>query len=286
MEQITKNVYAETKIRGCNPGIVFTSEGSVFIDTAQWISELLKMREFALEKGPIKYLINTEGHIDHIFGNHWFAGEATVIGHERLHELFWTVAGDVPCYEYSVDVLERQDKDCLHLMPSKEDYIVNKPQITFSDKMSLVVGDTKFDLYHTPGHSDSQIAVFLPEESVLFVGDTIFAKCQTWLHSANIDELLQTFDFLESLNAEWIVPGHGPIIKTDYIAEQRGFVYDWIAAVSDGVVKGWSEEECVANISFADRYPVDIGQGEMMEYIQRTNVIKCYKYLTKARKGV
>ena len=60
MERITDNVYAETAIRGCNPAIVFTSEGSVFIDTAQWISSLLEMKKFALERGPIKYLINTE----------------------------------------------------------------------------------------------------------------------------------------------------------------------------------------------------------------------------------
>ena len=33
MEQVTKNVYTETKIRGCNPSIVLTPEGSVFVDT-------------------------------------------------------------------------------------------------------------------------------------------------------------------------------------------------------------------------------------------------------------
>ena len=47
MQQLTKNVFTETKIRGCNPSIVFTSEGSVFIDTAQWITTLLEMRKFA-----------------------------------------------------------------------------------------------------------------------------------------------------------------------------------------------------------------------------------------------
>ena len=109
MEMITPNVYTETKIRGCNPSIVFTSEGSVFIDTAQWLSTLLEMREFAKKRGPIRYLINTEAHIDHIFGNHWFAGESLVVGHENLKNIFWTVADDKPCYEYSVDVLERQD---------------------------------------------------------------------------------------------------------------------------------------------------------------------------------
>ena len=102
MEMITPNVYTETKIRGCNPSIVFTSEGSVFIDTAQWLSTLLEMREFAKKRGPIRYLINTEAHIDHIFGNHWFAGESLVVGHENLKNIFWTVADDKPCYEYSV----------------------------------------------------------------------------------------------------------------------------------------------------------------------------------------
>ena len=80
MEQVTSNIYTETKIRGCNPSIVFTSEGSVFVDTAQLLSKLLEMRKFALERGPIRYLINTEAHIDHIFGNHWFAGEAITVG--------------------------------------------------------------------------------------------------------------------------------------------------------------------------------------------------------------
>ncbi|MCC8165500.1 MAG: hypothetical protein LIQ31_04985 [Planctomycetes bacterium] len=37
MEQITPNIYTETEIRGCNPSIVFTSEGAVFIDNAQWL---------------------------------------------------------------------------------------------------------------------------------------------------------------------------------------------------------------------------------------------------------
>ncbi|HML36157.1 MAG TPA: MBL fold metallo-hydrolase [Bacillota bacterium] len=281
MQELTPNVYVETKTRGCNPSIVFTNEGSVFIDTAQWISTLLEMREFAKKRGPIKYLINTEAHIDHIFGNHWFAGESLVIGHEKLNDIFWTVAGDMECYEYSVDVIERQDKDYLHLMPSKEDYIVNRPQITFSDHMTVKLGDHTFELYHTPGHSTSQICVYVPEERVAFVGDTLFSGCQTWLHSAEIDPLLNTLDFLETLDVDWFVPGHGPVVKKEYIREQRAFIYEWISAVANGVQKGWTLDECIKNISFADRYPMDIGQEESMEYVQTTNVVKCYNYLTK-----
>ena len=282
MEKIGANIYTDTTIRGCNPSIVFTSEGSVFIDTAQLITPLLEMIKFAKEKGPIKYLINTEGHIDHIFGNHWFAGETVVIGHERLNELFWTVAGDLDCYDYSVDVITRQDAQSLHLMPSRKDYIVNRPQITCSNHMTLNLGETVFEIYHTPGHSDSQLCVFLPKERIAFTGDTVFSHCQTWLHSANIDELFCTLDFIEALDVDWIVPGHGPVVKKEYMAEQRSFIYEWISATAIGITKGWSQDECVKRINFSDRYPVDIGQGEMMEYIQRTNVIKCYKYLKSA----
>lgn len=278
MEQITKNAYTETKIRGCNPSIVFTKEGSVFIDTAQWISTLLEMRKFALEKGPIRYLINTEGHIDHIFGNHWFAGECPVVGHVKLDEIFWTVADD-ECYSYSVDVIKRQDPQSLHLMPSRKDYIVNRPQITYGDKMSLKVGDHHFELFYTPGHSTSQTSVYVPEERVLFVGDTLFSDCQTWLHSADIDALLKSLQFLRTFDVDLIVPGHGPVVKKDYIDVQLAFIYEWISAVANGIAKGWSKEECIEKINFRDRYPVDIGQDEMMDYIQRTNVIKCYDYV-------
>lgn len=281
MEMITPNVYTETKIRGCNPSIVFTKEGSVFIDTAQWISTLMEMRKFALERGPIRYLINTEAHIDHIFGNHWFAGEAITIGHEKLADDLWNVPGTMDAYDYSVDVIQRQDSEMLPMMPSREDYIMMKrPDITFSDHMSLQLGDTHFELYHTPGHSPCQTTVYVPEERVAILGDTLFVDCQTWLHSADIAALLKSLDFVETLDVDYLIPGHGPVVTKDYVKKQRGFVYEWLGAVAEGISKGWSMEECVANISYEDRYPVDIGQPEMMEYIQRTNVQKCYKYLT------
>lgn len=281
MEKITSNVYVKTDIRGCNPGIVLTREGSVFIDTAQWITPLLEMREFALKRGPIKALINTESHIDHIFGNHWFAGECPVIGHERLHETFWQIppAFNMTTYDYSVDIIERQDPEGLKYMPSEEEYILNPPTITFSDNMKFKLGDHSFELYYTPGHSDANISVYIPEEKVVFVGDTLFAKCQIWFHSCDPDALFNTFNFLSLLDVNYIVPGHGPIVGKEYIKEQAGFIYEWMSAVAYGMGKGWTKDECVERINFADRCPVDIGQADAMAYIQAANVRVLYDYL-------
>ena len=70
IEQVTPNVFSFPGIRGCDPSMVLTSEGAVFIDTAQWITQLEQMIDFAKEKcGGVKYVINTESHIDHVFGN-------------------------------------------------------------------------------------------------------------------------------------------------------------------------------------------------------------------------
>jgi len=147
--------------------------------------------------------------------------------------------------------------------------------------MTIKLGNHTFELYHTPGHSPSQLCVYVPKERVAFVGDTLFSECQMWLHSAEIGPLLKTLDFLETLDVDWFVPGHGSVVAKEFIHEQRAFIYEWIAEVAKGIQKDWSLEECIKNISFADRFPVDIGQEEMMAYIQRTNVIKCYNYLTK-----
>jgi len=282
MEQLTKNVYVETKIRGCDPGIVFTSEGAVFIDTAQWITNLLEMRGFALEKGPIHYLINTESHIDHIFGNHWFAGECPVIGHENLAGSFFKIppSFNITTYDYSVSVIERQDPNALRLMPKESEYILNMPTITFSDKMSFKLGEHNFLLYYTPGHSDAQICVYIPEERVVFVGDTVFSDCQIWFHTVDFDALFKTLDFLGTLDADHIVPGHGPVVDKNYLFEQKAFIHEWLQTVGYGMSKGWTKEECAEKISFADRCPVDIGQADAMDYIQTYNVMACFDYLS------
>ena len=58
---------------------------------------------------------------------------------------------------------------------------------------------------------------------------------------------------------------------------------DWVQAVADAVAKGWSREETVARVNFAERYPVDIGQGYMMNHIQTLNAGSLWDKITQAR---
>jgi len=278
MQKVTNNVYAATDIRGCNPGYVVTSDGVVIIDTPQLPTKAVAMREEALKKGPIRFLINTEHHMDHIFGNYFFAGVCPVIGHELILADFGTVSSGTP-YSYSMEVVRKDDPQGMSLMPPEKDFFLHAPSILFSQRLTLRLGNQILELIHTPGHTQGQIAVYLPKEKVAFVGDTIFCECQTWFHAADPDAWLRSLDFLKNLDVDFIVPGHGPICHKDYIDKQSAFIREWVTAVAVGIARGWSKEECIQRISFLDRYPVDIGQESAGPMIQQRAVDRIFDFL-------
>ncbi len=282
MEQLSRNVWTETRLRGCNPSFVTTSDGVVVIDTPQLPTRAVAMRREAESHGPIRYLVNTEHHVDHIFGNHWFKGAGTVVHHQGVHDRFMVVFPDLDPFAYALEALPTDDPDGASLVPDRETYYshLNKYGIVFTGDLTLYVGDHTFRLLHTPGHTPGQIAVHVPEERIVFTGDTIFHDCATWLMSSDVDQWLASLERLRTLDVDRVVPGHGPVTTLDYIATQRSMLLDWKAAVAAAVAKGWSREETMARVSFADRYPVDIGQEYMMEYIQTQNAASLWDKLT------
>ena len=282
MEQLTRNIWTETRLRGCNPSFVTTSDGVVVIDTPQLPTRAVAMRHEAEAHGPIRYLVNTEHHVDHIFGNHWFKGAGTVVHHQGVHDRFMVVFPDLDPFDYAVEAIPTDDPDGASLVPDREAYYgdLNKYGIVFTGDLTLHVGNHTFRLLHTPGHTPGQIAVHVPEERVVFTGDTIFSDCATWLMSSDVDQWLASLERIRALDVDHVVPGHGPVTTLDYIATQRSMLLDWKAAVAAAVAKGWSREETMARVSFADRYPVDIGQGYMMNHIQTQNAASLWDKLT------
>jgi len=88
-ESVTPSVFTDITIRGCNPSYVLTSEGPVVVDTPQLPTKAVAMRREAEEHGPIQYVINTEHHVDHIFGNYYFKGiPGKVIHHQGVYDNF------------------------------------------------------------------------------------------------------------------------------------------------------------------------------------------------------
>ncbi|MCU0294240.1 MAG: MBL fold metallo-hydrolase [Thermoanaerobaculaceae bacterium] len=286
MQNVTPRVYTDTTQRGCNPSFVVTSDGVVVIDTPQLPTKAVAMRREAEAHGPVRYVINTEHHVDHIFGNYYFRGAGPVIAHAEVAANFMLATQHPSPYEYAREALPTDDPDGVAIFPDEETYFrdPNRPAITFTQDLTLKVGGHTFELMFTPGHTVGQIAVHVPEERVVFTGDTIFCECQTWLYVSNVDQWLAALERIRALDVDHVVPGHGPVTTKAYIDVQRAFLLEWVSAVASGVAKGWTKEECIARISFADRFPVDIGQEYMMGHIQRENVSALYDKLLAGRR--
>jgi cyclase len=290
MEQVTGTIFTETHWRGCNPSYVVTTDGVVVIDTPQLPTKAVAMRKEAESKGPIRYIINTEHHVDHIFGNYYFKGAGTVVNHQGVYDRFMVVYPELDPFAYAYEALptpsgkgtDLDDAEGVALWPDRDEYYAdpNKGKIVFSGDLTLRVGGHTFHCLSTPGHTPGQIAVHVPEEGTVFTGDTIFSQCQTWLMTSDVDQWLASLDRLRCLDVDYVVPGHGPVTDLRYIATQRAVLLEWKAAVAAAVAKGWTREETVERVSFADRYPVDVGQEYMMDYIQTLNVRSLWDKLT------
>ena len=295
MEHVTANVFTTTKLRGCNPSFVSTSDGVVVIDTPQLPTRAVAMRKEAESHGPIRYLINTEHHVDHIFGNYFFKGAGAVVNHQGLYDRFMVVYPELDPFAYAKESVAGPDakgtdldEEGLALWPDRDEYYrdPNKGTIVFTGDLTLRVGGHTFHLLHTPGHTPGQLAVHVPEERVVFTGDTVFSGCQTWLMTSNVAEWLDALERIRTLDVDLIVPGHGPVVTKQYLDVQRSHLMEWKSAVATAIAKGWTREETVAGVSFTDRFgPVDIGQGYMLDYIQTWNAGSLYDKLTGAIPG-
>jgi cyclase len=283
MERVTDHVFTNTRLRGCNPSFVTTSDGVVVIDTPQLPTRAVAMRAEAESHGPIRYLINTENHVDHIFGNWWFRDAGEIVNHQGLWDIFMDPKAKLDPFAYALEAIPTDDPEAAPLIPDRDLYYANLPRgtVVFTGDLTLRVGSHTFHCLWTPGHTPGQLAVHVPEERVVFTGDTIFSGVQTWLMTSNVDQWLEALERIRQLDVDYVVPGHGPVVGLDYVMTQRAVLMTWKAAVADAVAKGWTREETIARVRFDDRFgPVDVGQGYMMDHIQNENAASLWDKLT------
>lgn len=270
MKQVSDNTFVHTELIGCNPGFVVTSEGVVMIDTPQRPTDAIAFKEKIAQRGQARFLINTESHRDHYSGNYFF--DVPCIAHE----------GTRTAIERAVrDSTPEQIREQLAMIDPEYadnlgDYQIRIPSITFDKSMTLYSGDHEFHLMLTPGHTASETSVYVPQERIVFTGDNIFNKVQTYLHEAVPLQWLESLEVLKQLDVDFYIPGHGEVCTRDYLDEQAAFIKDWIDAVKDAVQQGWSLEEAKERISFLDRYPLGSKMDDFGPELQKMNVTRLF----------
>lgn len=84
----------------------------------------------------------------------------------------------------------------------------------FLQEGDLTIGDTAFQVIHTPGHSPGSVCLYWPQSKVLFTGDVVFSQSigRTDLPGGSGRQLKESITRLAELDVEVLCPGHGDVV--------------------------------------------------------------------------
>jgi hydroxyacylglutathione hydrolase len=194
---------------GCNVYLVFDGAEWLLIDigydeTVEEIIEMIRQLDFPLSN--CKTVIATHADVDHIQGLAKVKQllKATVTGHPLAAEPLATGDRLKTFAEVTAQNIH------LEMPPVKIDSFVDD-----GDRIRL--GSLELEVWHTPGHTDSQLSFRLGK--LLFSGDNIYRDgCVGAIdahHGSDIGAFIKSLRRIRASNVAWLLPSHGPIFRKD-----------------------------------------------------------------------
>jgi cyclase len=224
---------------GANAGFVIGDHGVAVIDSFQNVDaarELLaEIRKHT--SLPIRYLVNTHYHLDHMTGNGVFAAAGAVIVAQK-NVRAWAHTENLKFFGPKITPAQRARVESIVL-----------PSIVFDGGIDLYLGKRKLEVRHLPGHTGSDSIVVVPDANVVFTGDLLWYRHLPNLIDASTGPWIET---LEKLSRDYpnhtFVPGHGGIAQAPYLPVFRGYLQTLRADVGRSLKQGKAGEALVAAV--------------------------------------
>lgn len=239
MQEIVKNIYIEDQYPGVTLGVIVTPRGLIQIDAPPSPEDARSWRAalMSLGGGMERVLINMDAHPDRTLGAR--SMDCTVIAHEKIAHIFRTRPGTFKAQG------EETGADW-EAIPGLGSVRWAPPEISFSSQMSLHWGGTPVLLEHRPGPSNGSIWVHLPEEKVIFIGDSVLKNQPPFLAGSNLKAWLESLNMLQdaAYKGYTFISSRGGVVTTSAIKSQ----YDLLKHIHDKLDKGAAKKPNPATI--------------------------------------
>jgi glyoxylase-like metal-dependent hydrolase (beta-lactamase superfamily II) len=167
-------------------------------------------------------LVNTEKHLDHIGGNCFYADrEIKIYGHELINRNDKELLSEID--EMNCAILNQARKFAEEGKILFENTKIVNPNNFVSNGQVINLGGVEAKIIFTPGHTTTNISVYIEKEKVLFCGDCIVNKYIPNLEAGTVENWkvwLSSLELILNLDLEFIVPGHGDIITGQSIDKE------------------------------------------------------------------
>lgn len=252
----------------CNTGYIVGSDAVAVIDTGgtALIGRALRDRIRSLTNRPIRYVINTHMHPDHVLGNAAFKqDEPAFIGHAKLKAALVARADRYLSYN-SQAVGAAAFAGTEIVLPTE----------AIADRATIDLGGRRLLLEARPtAHTDNDLTIHDETTGTVFMGDLVFSGHVPTL-DGSIRGWLKLLDATRESSFRRIVPGHGPA-SMDWPAAAAP-IRRYLAAIADGVRQalrdGRTMPEAVAAVARSES-----GAWELFDEFHGRNVSAAFAEL-------
>jgi cyclase len=248
---------------GANAGFVIGDDGVAVIDTfenpeasKQMLVEIRKLTQL-----PIKFVVNTHYHIDHVAGNSLFQQNGAVVFAQR-NVRSWIHTENLKFFGKDIKPEQRKMVETL-----------GAPDAVYDNGVTLFLGSRRIDVRVFPGHTGGDSVVFIPDANVVFTGDLFWRNTLPNLIDATTSAWIPTLNSITASapNATY-VPGHGDVGTVDDVRNFRDYLAFLREQVASAVKQNKSGDDLVNAVMLAvtEKY----GKWDLFKYFAKTDILQ------------
>lgn len=258
--EVTEGIHVAIGFGIANAILIEGEDAAIVVDVMESLeaAERIAERFRAITDKPVKALVYTHSHPDHIHGGAAFVDpddpELQIFAHESLIAAADKISGVLQpiitrrsMHMYGNPLPEEQRSNvglgAFVAVGEGSTLEVLRPTRTFSDRLEVEVAGVRMVLQHAPGETEDQIFVWLPDRGVLLPADNFykaFPNLYTIRGTSYRDpgQWADSLDAMRALGAEHLVPAHGrPISGAEEIAQRLTEYRDGIRYVFDQTIR-------------------------------------------------